>query len=351
MKCKDEAHKDALDDLAKDILGAVEKSAFETLPLMENKNSQRKNTIIPGWKEEVKPHRDTAVFWHQIWVSCGKPINCEVHNVMKRTRNIYHYHLRKCKKSEKVIKKNKLLDACLNGNGDIFKEIKKIRKSSPLVATSIDGETTDIPGYFQKKYKELYNCIDDKEELQKVKKVLDERINCTSISDVKKVTPDLVKQATEKLNSGKSDPFYSFSSDCLKNSPDVLHDLLSSLLQGFLIHGHVSVYLLLATLVPIIKNKLDSINSSKNYRSIALSCLILKLMDWIVLILFGDNLHFDDLQFAYQPKSSTTMCTWGMIETVGYFLRNGSEVFTCMMDMSKAFDMVRYCATQAKTLT
>ena len=29
-------------------------------------------------------------------------------------------------------------------------------------------------------------------------------------------------------------------------------------------------------------------------------------------------------------------------ETISYFLRNGSDVFTCMMDMSKAFDTVRH---------
>lgn len=59
------------------------------------------------------------------------------------------------------------------------------------------------------------------------------------------------------------------------------------MIQGFLVHEHVTLVLLLATLVPIIKNKLGSISSSKNYRSIAISSIILKLFDWVFLLLFG----------------------------------------------------------------
>ena len=33
------------------------------------------------------------------------------------------------------------------------------------------------------------------------------------------------------------------------------------------------------------------------------------------------------------------MCTWAVIETVDWYMKNGSEVFTCAMDMTKAFDL------------
>ena len=66
---------------------------------------------------------------------------------MKRSRNLYHYQYRKCKKSEAIITKNKLLDACLNGNGDIFKEIKKLRASKATVAASMDGVKNNISNH------------------------------------------------------------------------------------------------------------------------------------------------------------------------------------------------------------
>ena len=46
-----------------------------------------------------------------------------------------------------------------------------------------------------------------------------------------------------------------------------------------------------------------------------------------------------ELQFAYQAYCSTTQCTWAALETIDYFLKRGSEVFTIATDMSKAFDL------------
>ena len=36
------------------------------------------------------------------------------------------------------------------------------------------------------------------------------------------------------------------------------------------------------------------------------------------------------------------MCTWRVVETVNYFLRNGSEVFSCCVNMTKALDIVKH---------
>ena len=107
---------------------------------------------------------------------------------------------------------------------------------------------------------------------------------------------------------------------------------------------------LLSTLIPLVKDKLASINTSKNYRSVAISSILLKLLDWVVIFLDGDSLGLNELQFAYQAGSSTVMCTWAALETIDYFLKNGSEVFTCATDMSKAFDLTLHSLMFAKML-
>ena len=92
-------------------------------------------------------------------------------------------------------------------------------------------------------------------------------VNIFSVHDVNKVTPEIVKEAAHNLRDSKSDPTFSFSSDCIKNGPNNLFSVLSTVIKTFLIHGKVSFFLLLATLVPLIKDKLGSITESKNYRS------------------------------------------------------------------------------------
>ena len=100
--------------------------------------------------------------------------------------------------------------------------------------------------------------------------------------------------------------------------------------------------LLVATMVPLIKDKLGDTESSDNYRSISLSNTILKVFDWVVILLFGKSLNLDSLQFSCQKHCDTNMCTWLVVESISYFLRNGSEVFATFMDMKKAFDMVKH---------
>ena len=220
---------------------------------------------------------------------------------MKRSRNIYHYQHRKCMRSEESIRKNKLIEACLsNSGGNIFKEIKSMRKVKQLVATSVDGVKENIPNHFKDIYSQLYNSVDDVENMARVSNEVESKVNALSIDDVEKVTPEVIKSAAKKLKPGKSDPVYSFSSDCIKVDSTILSEFLSILIQCFLVHGHVTRFLLLATLVPIIKDKLGSMNVSKNYRCIAISSPILKIFDWIIILLFGDNFGLHDLQFTYQ---------------------------------------------------
>ena len=92
---------------------------------------------------------------------------------------------------------------------------------------------------------------------------------------------------------------YSFSSDCFKHGTNSLYELLSVILKSSSVHSHVPQVLLLSTLVPLVKDKLGNINSSKNYRSVAISSIVLKLIYWVIILLEGSALGLGELQFAY----------------------------------------------------
>ena len=79
---------------------------------------------------------------------------------MKRTRNLYHYAIRKCKKSVELIKKHKLLDAYINGIGNIFDEFGKIRNVKRDFPQTIDG-SNNVADKFANVYKKLYISTQD----------------------------------------------------------------------------------------------------------------------------------------------------------------------------------------------
>ena len=74
-----------------------------------------------------------------------------------------------------------------------------------------------------------------------------------------------------KLIENRDDPLFNISSDLLKNAPEILRVHLANIVKSFFIHGHFSNFLLLATLIPLVKDKLGELNASSNYRSIAIS--------------------------------------------------------------------------------
>ena len=346
-KCRDSSHIKHLDDLMEQVLSALEDAAKRNLPIPEAKSGKMR---IPEWKEDVAPLKENAHFWHSVWVSAGKPINCYLHVIMKKTRNRYHLILRKKKRMVEISKRNSMLESCLSNDNDIFAEIRKTRKSPQTSSSTIDGITDDIPNYLASKYEKLYNGVDDKANLLELERFLELNISDRSQFHVDKITAEIVKKSALKLKPGKTDPVMSITSDCLLNAPDCLYQILAVCMRSYIIHGHVSMCLLTSTMVPLIKDKLGDSASSDNYRSIAISSVIMKIFDLVILSVFGEHLQLEGLQFGYQSEVSTTMCTWLAVETISHFMRNGSEVYTCLMDMSKAFDRVQHSLLFKKLL-
>ena len=186
-KCCNNDHLKQCDNYVNEVLNALETAAHESLHISKsNVQNDKFQKVIPGF-DVVRPAKETAAFWHSIWVSCNKPINNELHQIMKRTRNIYHYELRKIKAAENKIKANKLLEASLNNGTDLFKQIRKLRKCKNNIANKIDGVSVNIPDYFANIYSNLYNSTNDTDNLQRVKIDIDIGITDSSLIHVEKM--------------------------------------------------------------------------------------------------------------------------------------------------------------------
>ena len=97
------------------------------------------------------------------------------------------------------------------------------------------------------------------------------------------ITCGIIKTASQKLKPSKTDPLLCVTSDFFMNAPIILYDLLSTIMKSYFVHGHVSDFLLISTLVPIVNDKLSDISSSNNYRSIAISSLVMTIFDWVII--------------------------------------------------------------------
>ena len=149
---------------------------------------------------------------------------------------------------------------------------------------SIDGNENPAER-FAEVYRQLYNSTNDKDETEGILSEITCSINADSLNDVNLVTPEVIEGVVKEIKCNKNDPVFTFNSNCIKHAPSSFHQHIAHIIRAFLIHGHVSNILLVATIVPLIKDKLGKIDCSENYRSIALSSVILKIFDWVVMTL------------------------------------------------------------------
>ena len=75
VKCASAGHSDARDGYVLDVLGALIESSHATIPMVGGGQGRGKpdSGCVPGWREQVAPYRKTAVFWHSVWLSAGRP--------------------------------------------------------------------------------------------------------------------------------------------------------------------------------------------------------------------------------------------------------------------------------------
>ena len=335
-------HSEDIESFVMDICEAVDTAAHECLPMVGG--AQQNPRGVPGWNEFVKPYRDESLFWDGLWKAAGSPPDGELFVNSRQSKMQYKYAVRRLKRTRNTLLQDKFIDTLLDGGTNIFKEIKKFRGQNRVISSCIDGEVgaQNIANHFSGIYSELYSRHSLDENFLDIINLVDINVNEELGLYLDRINFDSVKCALAKLKSNKSDAMYDFTSDCLLNAPDSLIHRMTDAFKWFLRTGKVPDFLLYCTLVPIVKDGLGDIASSDNYRAIAIGSLILKWFDWLILILESDKLSTDELQFGFQAKSSTTMCTWAISTVVDHYNRAGRPVFACTMDLTKAFDLVAW---------
>ena len=84
------------------------------------------------------------------------------------------------------------------------------------------------------------------------------------------------------------------------------------------------------------------VRKTQYYRAIALSSILGKILDNIIITSQRNVLKTSDLQFGYKSNCSTIMCSTLVSETIQYFTQMRSPVYVLFIDASKAFDRLSH---------
>jgi hypothetical protein len=341
--CCDRNHKESLDMYFRHLSEACLLAGEEHIPITCSPYASG----VPGWTEYVAPVRHKSLFWHKIWVDNDRPRIGIIADIMRRTRAQYHNAVRAVIRNRADLVNKRFAEAISeNCNRDFWREVKKMRKNKSCYSNRIDDRSSpaDIADMFASKFNDLYVSVAyDQSEMIAIRETINYELLSEGYNKDCVISANDIHAAISKLKTGKNDGHRGLSSDYFINACYGLSVHMAFLFSSLLVHGFVPRDMSLSTIIPIPKGKNVNLSSSANYRGITLGSMFGKIFDSILLSRLSDRLQVCDLQFGFQPKRSTDMCTMLLKEAIAYYISNDSPVYCIMLDATKAFDRVDYC--------
>lgn len=326
--CKDlfcSKHKDSINCLYKKVINCILDAESSHIPTTTPSTKK----TVPGWSDEVEHFRQIALYWHKCWKDAGCPHQGEISRMRRVTRAQYHRAIKMVKRNSDKITMNKMAEALINNKTrDLFAESRRFKGRNSNLPKSVDDAKSDvdISSMFRDKYDSLYNSVPfNQADMDKIKEDIDSSLKTAPKCDYSITVHDVIKSVSH-LKSGKSDGYEGLCSDNLIHAPHSLFVILTLIFNAMIVHGVSPDSMILGTMIPIPKNRKQSLMDSNNYRAITLSSIIGKVFDWVVLLKESDNLCSSDLQFGFKKGVSTTQCSFLMLETISHYNYNGSNV-------------------------
>ena len=330
LKCKNNEHRHHLSKFYNNIINSLMKSSKHLYNNRSENYTQR-----PGWTDYVSDLHDYSKTCRQIWMNENQPRQGIIHENYIRARARFKYAVKYIKKNEEKLRKESMAKNLANKDTtEFWKEIAKSNNCKTPLPDQIDEAkgSENILKLWRKHFHDIFNCLKSRKEHVSLK--LNEKINEIIVK------PYAVFEAIKELCLNKSCGIDGITAEHLKYATERLPHLLSLAFSGFFIHGFLPDSMISVLIVPVIKDKAGAINSKDNYRPIALASIVSKIIEKIMLNRMETHLLTQPNQFGFKKKLGTDQCIFALKELVSKYMENGSCVYTCFLDASKAFDRV-----------
>ncbi len=249
----------------------------------------------------------------------------------------------KCKK--KQLRKEKLMNAMLEGDRIVFDEMRKLKGTNKKRSTVVDGLTNDgdIVSLFKDQNQTLLNsCNYNNDSFKNMMQSVQDQILCNESNwQHVNISRENVTKATQYLKRDKADGVVDLVSNNFINGPDCMIMYFRDFYACCLHHDFMPEATLLLTIIPIPNDPNVTDQKSDSYKGIALSALCTKVFEYVILNMHSDSLISNNLQFVYKAGMSTTQCTWAARKVISHYNNMGSDVYCCLLDCSKTFDLIK----------
>ena len=176
-----------------------------------------------------------------------------------------------------------------------WRSARAVRKNNYNSTLTVDGihGTSEIANHFKTKFSGLYSSVPTSEEtVDAVAENIDIDIQKYCSSKVNRdenyvhchvIRRDDVRDAVSKLKSSKIDEDGRFHSESIIHGTGFLFEYMSKLLSAMMCHSYAPISFIKSSIIPIPKGARANLTDSDKYRSIAISSLLSKLLDYVII--------------------------------------------------------------------
>lgn len=324
-------HLSAIDTLYGDIVTALQEAAVDSYEGSVRRHRARQ---IVGWNKYVSDSHREARQKFLTWVSFGRPRSGNIYKEMYETRKTFKNKLHFCQNNQDLIKMNVLATKHKHKDFKGFWKQTKQLNPKPSVPVSINGasEPRDIAN--------LFRCHFQVESPLKGEQIKDAGVVVSEVPE--RVTAKQVALIIKGMTRGKSPGHDGLSVEHFQHAGPHLPRVLGLLFTLCIRHSYLPDSLMRTVVVPIIKNKTGDNSDKCNYRPISLATTTAKILDGLLERQLNEHLILNDAQFGFRPGLSTECAIMSLKQTVRYYTDRNTPVYAAFLDLSKAFDLVRY---------
>ena len=329
LECHHDHHKAMIETLYNNIISILNDSSRHMCSMINTSRNR------PGWTEYVADLYNYSREARKLWLEEDKPRQGNTFNEYIRSKAKFKHALRFISRNENLLRKDSLAKKLSNlKSNEFWKEIKLINNSKASLPCSIDNANSpeDITKLWENHFIKVFNCLPNVR--------YDGGYLLDTSYNIVKVCNSEIYDAIKSLELNKAYGMDGIQAEHLKYCSNKVIPLLSMCFSSFFVHGFLPKTLMSVILVPIIKNKAGKVNSSDNYRPIALASVLSKLVEKVILNRTEHLLTTNHNQFGFKKLHGTDQCVYVLKEAISLYRSLNSCISICFLDASKAFDRV-----------
>jgi len=306
---------------------------------------------VPGWNSCVKEKHETARIAYLDWCISGKPKQGLAFELMKRTRATFKLAVRYCKNHVDQMRADACANSLMNKDAEKFwKDVYKFSNkttSNQVVGVGEAVGAENVCNLWKDHFANLYGSkVNSVYRSKFFAKLRHSNLNMSNLCiDVCNMTDVVNKQKRNKA----AGPDGIFTESYVYGGRRLCVYLCMAF-NIFLKFGYLPGSMCLSAIMPLIKNKTGDVTDVNNYRAIAVSNAVTKILEGVLFGFIETDDKVDVYQFGFRKQLSTGLCTNVFKSTVNYYREHGSHIFCCFIDFTKAFDSVDYWLLFCKML-